>query len=229
VTSESSTPDPSADAPMFTRDELLGGLHARRGSTILVAIEGATARLVAASRINRSAYIGERTAAERERAFLQALSSGADLPRPPANTDVERFAAGWVQLVPEMPDVRVGIARLLGRKYRFRHRDVPGVRAALGLDDAAVASAFERLHGEAIESIYEERLPLTEKARWRLSRLSARFDRLPPFWIAFFLALTETLGEGILAVPIAVAALGPWPGSSCCSSSVPSTSSPWAP
>jgi hypothetical protein len=198
---------------MFTRDELLGGgLPARRASTILLAIEGATARLVAASRIDRAAYISERTTAERERAFLQAISSGGELPRPPAIADIERVAAGWAELVPDTPDVRAAIARLLGAKYRFRHRDMPGVRAALGLDDPAVEQAFLRLHGEPVASIYRARLPLAERVRWLRARLSGRFDRLPPFWIAYFLALTETLGEGILAVPIALAGLGPLPG-----------------
>ncbi len=39
-----------------------------------------------------------------------------------------------------------------------------------------------------------------------------RFDRLPPFWIAYFLAITEVLGEGILSLPLALAGLGPLPG-----------------
>jgi hypothetical protein len=197
---------------MFSRDELLGGLPARRASTIAFAIEGEAARLVAASRINRAAYISERTAADQERAFLQALSSGAALPQPPAITDIERVSAGWADLVPEAADVRASLARLLGAKYRFRRGDVPGLRRNLALDDPAVGSAFARLHGAPLESIYQERLSPAERMRWLRSRLSARFDHLPPFWIAFFLALTETLGEGILAVPIALAGLGPIPG-----------------
>jgi len=202
----------AAGAPMFSRSEVLGGLPARRASTILFAIEGATARLVAASRINRAAFIGERTSAEREQAFLQAMSSGGDLPRPPTIMDLERFAAGWAELVPEAPDVRAAIARLLGTKHRFRRADIPNVRAALGLDNAASGAAFARLHAHPLESIYADRLPARHALRWQLSGVATRFDRLPPFWIAFFIALTETLGEGILAVPLALAGLGPLPG-----------------
>lgn len=197
---------------MFRRDELLGGLPARRASTILVAIEGATARLLAASRINRAAFIGERTSAERERAFLHALSSGAELPRPPPITDLERFAPGWAHLVPDAPEVRAAIARLLGKKHRFRWVDVPRLRAALGLDDPAVANAFVGLHGQELDSVFVGDLAPRLRLRWLLSRIAARFDRLSPFWIAYFLALTETLGEGILAVPLALAGLGPVPG-----------------
>src|SRR5688572_7899116 len=94
-------PERAARAQMFTRSELQGGLPARRASTILFAIEGATARLVAASRINRAAFIGERTSAEREQAFLQAVAGGGTLPRSPGIIDLERFADGWAALVPD--------------------------------------------------------------------------------------------------------------------------------
>jgi amino acid permease len=212
VTQAISSGEPGQAARLFTRDELLGGLPARRASTILFAIEGATARLVAASRIDRAAYISERTAADRERAFLRALSNGSELPRPPAIADIERVSAGWADLVPDAPDVRAAMARLLGAKYRFRRGDVPGLRTSLGLDDPAVGSAFARLHGRPLDLTYAEQLSIAERMRWLRSRLGARFDRLPPFWIAYFLALTETLGEGILAVPIALAGLGAVPG-----------------
>jgi hypothetical protein len=197
---------------MFSRDELLGGLPARRASTILFAIEATAARLVAASRINRATYVGERTSAEREQAFLQALSRGKELPRSPTIFELERFAAGWADLVPEAPDVRAAIGRLIGQKYRFRRSDVAGLRAALGFDDSGVAAAFERLHGKPIDSIYTDRLPMRQRLRWRLSALAGRFDRLPPVWIAYFLALTEALGEGFLSLPLALAGLGPLPG-----------------
>ena len=45
---------------MFSRDELLGGMPARRASTILFAIEAHTARLIAGSRVQRAAYVGRR-------------------------------------------------------------------------------------------------------------------------------------------------------------------------
>jgi hypothetical protein len=63
---------------MFTRDSLLGGLPARRASTILFTIESRTAALVRSNRVNRASYIGERTAAEREQAFLSAMAGGRE-------------------------------------------------------------------------------------------------------------------------------------------------------
>lgn len=232
-------PDPEPappPAPMFTRAELLGGLPARRASTMLFAIEARAAQLAAASRINRASYAGERTAAERESQFLAAMSAGGNLAGAVSIVDIERFAPEWSSLVPPDAEVRAAIARMLGAKYRFRARDVPRIRAALGLDGAAgaalaappaiaaaapgatgaqtapVAAAFQRLHGAPIESIYAGGLPLWTRVRWSLARVGARFDRLPPFWIAFFIGLTETLGEGIMAVPVALAGLGPLPG-----------------
>lgn len=45
-----------------------------------------------------------------------------------------------------------------------------------------------------------------------LGDVSCRLESLPPFWIAFALTLTETVGAGILALPIALAGVGPLPG-----------------
>ena len=46
--------------------------------------------------------------------------------------------------------------------------------------------------------------------RWGV--LSAGFERLPPFWAVYGLVLVETMGEGVLAIPIAVAKIGPLAG-----------------
>jgi amino acid permease len=42
--------------------------------------------------------------------------------------------------------------------------------------------------------------------------LERRLESLSPFWTAFSLTLTETAGAGILALPIALAGVGPLPG-----------------
>ncbi|MCJ7711847.1 MAG: hypothetical protein MUQ32_13575, partial [Chloroflexi bacterium] len=51
-----------------------------------------------------------------------------------------------------------------------------------------------------------------DRVRWARARASERLEALPPFWIAFAVTLTETIAEGILAVPIAVAGMGPIAG-----------------
>jgi amino acid permease len=42
--------------------------------------------------------------------------------------------------------------------------------------------------------------------------IAGRLESLPPFWTAFALTLTETVGVGILALPIALARVGPAAG-----------------
>lgn len=195
---------------MFSRDALLGGLPARRASTVLFAIESRTAALVRSNRVTRAAYVGERTVAEREQAFLSAMAGGRQAIDVRIE-DIEAHAARWADLVPDNADVKAAIARLLGAKYRFTHDLVPGIRGALSLDDPTVAEAFARLHAAPLSSIYAEGLTPAERQRWFRARVARRFEALPPFWIAYFLALTETIGEGILIVPVALAGIGPIP------------------
>jgi amino acid permease len=88
-------------------------------------------------------------------------------------------------------------------------RHVPGIRAALDLESAGVSRAFERVHGRPLASVYAQRIPWPERLRWLRSRAAHRLESLPPFWTAFALTLTETVGAGILALPIALAEIGP--------------------
>ena len=47
-------------------------------------------------------------------------------------------------------------------------------------------------------------------SRWNV--LTARCEKLPVFWTVYALILAETVGEGVLAIPIAVAKIGPLAG-----------------
>jgi hypothetical protein len=118
-------------------------------------------------------------------------------------TELERFAPGWAEQVPDDP----GSAPLsLGCSRRSTGSGAPTSPgcAQRGLDETAVTEAYQRLHGIPISAIYAARLPIRDRLRWALSRFAARFDRLSPFWIAYFLAITETLGEGIMSIPLAL-------------------------
>jgi amino acid permease len=193
-------------------DELLGGLPARRASTLLFAIENRTAHLVAHARRAMATYLTEKTAEERERAFLEALAQGRELPVQPTIQDLERYALEWADLVPEDPGVRAALARMIGEKYPLPWRAAPALRRALGLDEEVVRQVFERLHGRPLDTIYTVRPPWREQLRWLRSRLAQRLETLPPFWTAFALTLTEIVGAGILALPIAFAEIGPIAG-----------------
>jgi amino acid permease len=196
----------------FSREELLGGLPARRASTLLFAIESRTAQLMQQSRQAMATYLTEQSAAEQERAFLSALAQGRDLPLQPKIQDIERYAPAWATLVPPDANLRAAIFRLIGEKYRFRYQDVPLMRQALGLDDEGVQRVFQNLHDQPLDSVFASSVGLPEQLRWTSSRVASGLENLPPFWTAFSLTLTETVGAGILALPIAMAGVGPLPG-----------------
>ncbi|HEV8689565.1 MAG TPA: hypothetical protein VGQ91_04650, partial [Ideonella sp.] len=196
----------------FSRDELLDGLPARRASTLLFAIESRTAHLVAQARQAMARFVTGKTAAERERAFLEALAQGRNPPIQLTIQDLERYAPDWADLAPEEPGIRAAVAKLLGQKYTFTARDVPQLRQVLGLDDAAVQASYQRSYGQPLASIFAPAVGRRERLRWAWANLAGRLENLPPFWTAFALTLTETVTEGLLALPIALAGVGPLAG-----------------
>ena len=104
------------------------------------------------------------------------------------------------------------MAYALGEKYHFTAGDVPHLRAALGLDRSGVQQAYQRLYGRPLSAIYAARLTPAGWLRWRWERLAARLEDLPPFWLAYFLALAAMIGPAALALPIALAGVGPLAG-----------------
>jgi amino acid permease len=196
---------------LFDRDEVLAGLPARRASALLFLIESRTAQLVARSRRAMERFLTDEAAQERELAFLEAFALGRDPPLRPTIQDLERHAPEWASLVARNPRVQAAVAHRLGEKYVFTSDAVPGLRAALGLDEPEVRQAYERLYREPLETIFAERAGVSDRVRWTWSGLGARLESLPPFWTAYSLTLTETVGGTILALPIALAAVGPLP------------------
>ncbi len=126
------------------REALLGGGMApgRVAGSLLFAIESRTARLVAQSQQAAAWYLTRKAAAEREGEFLEALAEGRELPTPPTIQEIERYAANWSSLVVDTDaGLRAGLARALGQKDHLIEQAVPRIRAALGLDTAAVCSS----------------------------------------------------------------------------------------
>nr|WP_281497069.1 aromatic amino acid transport family protein [Ornithinimicrobium sp. F0845] len=144
-----------------------------------------------------------------ERDHLAALRAGEALPAPPRIQHLERSAEAWAHLVPAAPAVRAGLAHALTAKYAARARDVPGLRRAVGFEDPEVVAEHVRRHGTAPDAGWADTLPWAERLRWRASGLADRVGTLPAFWSAFALTLTQTVGAGVLALPIAIAGIGP--------------------
>src|SRR5262249_7930591 len=155
-----------SEATMFTREEVLGGLSGRRAHVLLFLIESRTARLAARSwefaSLDLAPELGvwnpvlgedRASAGDEEESLLAPFGRRrARLPRPTIR-EIERYAREWASLVPEDPRARAAVARLLGEKYRFTRATVPDIRAALGLDSAAVQSAYEGLYREPLEEV----------------------------------------------------------------------------
>lgn len=192
---------------MFSREELLGGLPARRASTLLFAIESRTALLVARDRRAMASYETDRSAAEEESAFFSALGEGREPPLRPTIQDLDRHADRWADLLPGDAEGRAALLKRIAEKYGLP-RQAAGIRLALGADDPAVAAAYERQAGQPLAAATAARLTARQRWQWWRAAAAARVEDLPPFWLAFALTVTETVGGGILALPIAFAGLG---------------------
>src|SRR3990172_1016339 len=160
------------EASFFSGLDLLDGLPSRRAGTIFYAIEGRTAQLVSQSRQALASYLTEKSAEQKEQAFLSALSQGRDLPLQPTIQELERFAPEWATLVPAEANLRAALAHSLGEKYRFRLKDVPALRRSLGLEAEAVEQAFERMYQQPLDLVYSPTTSVAEQIRWLLSRLA---------------------------------------------------------
>jgi hypothetical protein len=129
---------------LISRDEVLEGLAgrpAKQANTLLVLIENRTAYLVAQARQEAAQFLTPTVVEERNAAYLQAIALNREPPVPPTIQQLEHFAPQWAILVAANPNIRAGVARLLAQKYTFTYQSVPGIRAALGLDAAAVQEA----------------------------------------------------------------------------------------
>ncbi len=198
---------------MLDRESILaGGMPARRANTVLYLIENRAASLMEQSRQATQRFLSQEAAEDRELAFLEAFATGSEPPLRPTIRDLERYAAQWETLVPENPRVQAALAHSFGVKYRFTRESAPGIRAALGLDDAAERQAYERMYREPLESVYATSATPGERLRWAWTSLAKRLENLPPFWTVYSLTVTETVGVTILALPIALVGIGPLAG-----------------
>lgn len=216
-------PGESVDA-LFSRDEVLGGgLPGRRAHRLLYEIERRTARLSeqwqvlvalssTADGMPGPAFLAAEVLDDANRAEDEEPFDGArwrrELPYRPTIRDIERHAVDWVTVVPNDTWAKAAIAQAIGRKYRFTEKSVPHLRAALALDEEATRTAFRRLYGRPLESIYAAVVPTAERVKWALAAPLALLNRLPPFWVAFLLLFLLPLPQAFLATPIAAADAG---------------------
>lgn len=201
---------------LLSRAELLeGGMAGRlnkQASTLLALIENHTAHLMSESRQAASRQFSFKPYTASNQLYLSAMAQGRNLAITPTVHDLEKYAIQWSVLVPENPTVRAAVAHLLGQRRRFTRQVAPELSRALGLDSSAVQHAYQALYNQPLTTIYATRLGFGERLRWRWTNLASRLENLSSFWTAFALTLTETVGAGILALPIALALIGPMAG-----------------
>lgn len=197
------------DDELISREEVLAGLPARRANTLLFLIESRTAQIVARSRVEFS--LTEQATHERDMAFLAAFALGNAPPLHPTIQHLERHASNWASLVPSNPRLKAAIAHALSQKYTFTYQVVPNIRAALGLEEKAIQVAYSRLYRTQLAKIFVPKLSLMEQWRWTSSAIAQKLESLPPFWLASLLTVALGLPQAFLALPIAVANIGPLP------------------
>lgn len=197
----------SKDDELISREEVLAGLPAKRGNTLLFLIENRTAQIVARSQIEFS--FTEQTTYERELAFLEAFASPNALPLHPTIQHLERYTSEWTYLVPPNPKIKAAVAHALSQKYTFTYKKVPNIRNALNLDDKTVQVAYSRLYRTPLLKIFANSIGLIEQLRWTSAATAKRVESLPPFWLASLVTVALGLPQAFLALPIAVADVGP--------------------
>lgn len=202
----------SESPEVVSREQLLEGLGGRRASTLLFAIESRVAYLARRAADATTPAICDDLVEARERGLLAALASGRELPARVRIQDLERFAGALGHVVPEDAKSRADLAHRLAAKYPAREGDVPVLRAALGLDDAEVVEQLRARYRLSAGELWARQIGWRERARWARTRLVSRLDHLSPFWTSFGLTLTQTVGAGVLALPIALSGVGPLAG-----------------
>ncbi|NDJ54317.1 MAG: cyclic nucleotide-binding domain-containing protein [Chloroflexi bacterium] len=150
--------NPSDSDQLFSREEILGsGLIGRRATRELLQIEGRTIYMIEQAQQALWAILEQRPLSVTGMDYWQIMKIKADADYRITIMDLERYAPIWGPDLPDDPKVLAALARLIGRKYTFSYRDVPNIRAALGLDVEDVKAAFEDVAKQPIDSIYSDK------------------------------------------------------------------------
>ncbi len=153
-------------AELFSREEAMGGLPARRASRQLAYIERKTARIVAQARGAIELFLAEEPKQEPLLDLVELYKLHRETVSQVTIADLERYASWWAGLLAKDPRVRATIIHLLAQKHNFAVENIPNIRAALGFDDDAVQANYERLYGQPLESIFEPHPTSVKQAGW---------------------------------------------------------------
>ena len=190
---------------LFSRQEALAGFPAKRASTLLYLIENRTAHLATRSQLDFSL---SDTANARDLAFIEAFALDRAPPINPTIQHLERYAPQWSDLVPDNPNIKAALARILSQKYDLIADRLTNIEAALDLDRESVRSAYTRQYQTPLVDIFTVNLSFKEELRWMAAKTAWRIEDLPPFWLATLITVALGLPQAFLALPIAAAGMG---------------------
>ena len=192
---------------LLSREEVLGGLPARRARALIFLIDQHTARYVASREVGTMSQLGERSAEARELAWVEHFAMDRE-PEQPTIQEIESAAGEWGPHVPASSSVRAATVALLAERYPLDRRRLPRTIAALGLDDPAVAAAYERQSGQPLDRLWSRSSPI-ERIRWAISAPGRWLEETTPLKAAAALTFLTSIGQSVVVVPIAIALIGP--------------------
>jgi len=192
---------------IISLEEVLAGLPAKKAKTLLFLIESRTVQIAMRSRVEFS--LTAEAANERDLAFFEAFALGQLPPFRPTIQHLERYATQWQILVPETPRLKAALIHALMQKYQFTYHVIPNIQTVLGLNEEAVQQAYYLLYKKQLDTVFGSRLSLTERLNWTSAAFAQRLESIPPFWLASLVTIALGLPQAFLALPIAVAEVGP--------------------
>lgn len=196
----------------ISKEKVMAGSVTKRATTLLFLIETLTAHLKTQSAQTLDELHDDHISKENKLAFLQAFTLAKETTDRPTIQQLEQFSSSWAYLVPDNPRHKAALAQQLGKKYRFNMRVAPGICACLGANNPEVQTAFQEAFQQPIETIYTPRLSLRDSLGWRWTAFARWLSSLSPFWATVVLSVTLAFPQAFLALPIAIAGVGPWVG-----------------
>jgi len=202
----------SDDDGLVSRQELLEGRLApgRQANAVLFATKAGRHNWSLSRNRWAAPYLTAKAVEEAESVFLEAMAAVRNFPGAPhdSRTSSVTHPIGRIWSPKQTPAFGRRCSRF-GQQVHFTHKSVPGIRTALGLDENAVQRVYVRLYNESLSAIYASRTSWRDRLRWACQGWLPGW-KPAPFWVAF--VLTLPLGTGQLALPIAVAGVGPLVG-----------------
>jgi predicted acylesterase/phospholipase RssA/CRP-like cAMP-binding protein len=151
----------------ISRDEALEGVVGRRAGRLLLFIEAQTKYVFLQTReALRLLLMGQQLEQSSEYDFYKSIVLMDEQTFQINIRDIEQHAPRWAAMIPDNPKLKAALTHLMGQKYRFAERDVPHIRAALGLDDPEVEQAYRERHDKSLKTIYASETPRDTRAFW---------------------------------------------------------------